>query len=67
MPLSDSRKKANSSWDKKNMKTYTVHLRTAQAEEFKAIAEKSGTTPAALLKNFVLEYIQQHSSDTETE
>lgn len=63
----EAAKKARQKWDKANMKTYTVHLRTEQADEFRAAALSAGTTPAALLKKFVLDYIADNPDRTDND
>lgn len=55
--------KGNREWDKKHMATLGCKVKKEQAERFKQYAEERGTTGNALLKQYVLECIE----DTVTE
>ncbi|MBD5142314.1 MAG: hypothetical protein HDT22_01695 [Ruminococcus sp.] len=61
MSLSDSRKKANTKWNKTHMKTLSVCLRKEQAEKFKKIVERKGLTTAGMLRKFVLSQIEEEN------
>ena len=63
--VSDSQKKARNRWDGENMATLGCKVKKEQAEKFKAYAENEGTTANALLKNFVLDTINEKDGDTE--
>lgn len=55
--VSDSQKKARDKWDGENMATLGCKVKKEQAEKFKTYAKNKGTTANALLKDFVLETI----------
>lgn len=55
--VSESHKKGNRKWDAENMATLGCKVKKEQAERFKEYAQGKGTTANALLKNFVLETI----------
>lgn len=64
MPLSESRKRANKKY---NAKTYTIvacTVRKDDAAEFKAACKEEGTTPNAIFKaameDFMREYRKKH-------
>lgn len=57
--VSDSHKKGNRKWDAENMATLGCKIKKEQAEKFKAHAKSQGTTANALLKNFVLNTINE--------
>lgn len=45
-------------WDKENMRTVSCRLRKEEAEKFKTYAEYLGTTPHALLSEYVKECVE---------
>lgn len=55
--VSDSQKKARDKWDGENMATLGCKVKKEQAERFKEYAHGKGTTANALLKDFVLDTI----------
>lgn len=57
--VSDSQKKARDKWDAENMATIGCKVKKEQAEKFKAAALRNGTTANAMLKNYVLEVINE--------
>lgn len=59
MSVSEAQKKANRQWDKENMITLGCKVKREQAEKFKKYAADNGKTANALLKDFVLEKIEE--------
>lgn len=59
MSVSEAQKKANRQWDKENMITLGCKVKREQAEKFKKYAVDNGKTANALLKDFVLEKIEE--------
>lgn len=53
MPLSESRKAANQRWKAQNKATVACTLYKRDAEDFRALARKRGTTVNALLCGYV--------------
>lgn len=49
-------------WDKANMRTVSCRLRKEEAEMFRAYAEHVGTTPHALLAEYVRKCIETHKN-----
>lgn len=54
MALSEARKKANAKWDAANMATIACKLRKDTAERFKQYAQEHGTTPNALIREYIM-------------
>lgn len=59
MSVSEAQKKANRQWDKENMITLGCKVKREQAEKFKKYAADNGKAANALLKDFVLEKIEE--------
>lgn len=59
MSVSESQKKSRNKWDKENMATIGCKIRKHQAEQFKEHAKQQGTTANALLKEYILNTIQE--------
>lgn len=47
-------------WDLQHMRTVGCRLRTEQADRLKAICIAQGTTPSAVIRAAVDEYMEQH-------
>ncbi len=58
MAIPESRKRANSKWDKENMTTLGCKIRKEQAADFKAYCEAQGKTSNTVLKDYVLVHRQ---------
>lgn len=56
--LTDAQRRANNKWDRENMSNINCKMRREIAEEFKAAAKANGTTPNALIRAWIDEYIQ---------
>lgn len=54
MPISEAKKKANAKWDAANMKLIGCKLRKDTAERFKQYAQEHGTTPNALIREYIM-------------
>ena len=59
MSVSEAQMKANRQLDKENMITLGCKVKREQAEKFKKYAADNGKTANALLKDFVLEKIEE--------
>lgn len=57
--ISEAKKKANAKWDSENMATIGVRLKKEQAEAFKDFCAKQGKTSNAVLREFILECIDE--------
>ena len=57
--MKQNKKRANRQWDKENMITLGCKVKREQAEKFKKYAADNGKTANALLKDFVLEKIEE--------
>ena len=57
MPVKESKKKANSKWDKENMKTISVKLRKEIVAEFYRYAKENNTTAHRLMADFIIEKV----------
>ncbi len=61
MSQSDAQKRAKNKWDGENMKVLGCKIRRDLAEEFQTLAARNGTTPNALMRGWILEYIDQYT------
>lgn len=61
--LSEAQKKSRNKWDKDNMATLGCKVKKEQAARFKQYAEDKGTTGNALLKQYVLECIDEDRNE----
>ncbi len=57
--ITKSHRAGNRKWDRDHMATIGCRLRKYQAEQFKEYAKKHGTTANALLKEYILNTLQQ--------
>lgn len=58
MPLSEARKRANKKWDAANMTNLSVKVRRDYADEIRRAALEAGTTPAAIMRRALDEFMQ---------
>lgn len=59
MAVPESRKKANAKWDAENMTTLGCRVKKDQAEKFKAYCADKGKTSNAVLREYVLDCIDE--------
>ena len=59
MAVTESRKKANAKWDAENMTTLGCRVKKDQAERFKAYCAEIGKTSNAVLRDYVLDGIEE--------
>ena len=59
MALSDAKKKANAKWDKGNMTTLGCKVKKEEAAAFKEYASERGKTSNTVLKEYVLQCIDE--------
>ena len=59
MAVAESRKKANAKWDAENMTTLGCRIKKDQAEKFKAYCSEMGKTSNAVLRDYVLDCIDE--------
>ena len=62
MALPESRKKANAKWDAENMATLGCRVKREQAEKFKAYCADKGRTSNAVLREYVLDCIDEQEA-----
>ena len=62
MALTESRKKANAKWDAENMATLGCRVKREQAEKFKAYCADKGKTSNAVLREYVLDCIDEQEA-----
>lgn len=58
MAVTKSQQKARDKWDKENMAVLGCKVKKHHAEQFKEYAKNQGTTANALLKDYVLNTIE---------
>lgn len=63
--VSDAKRKANNKWDAANMKIVACKIKKTDAERFRQAAEQQGTTPNALLRDYIYEYIRAYAPDVQ--
>ena len=59
--ISDKKKASNAKWDKENMTSLACRVKKDYAEKFKSACAEAGTTPNAVLKKAVEEFLQTHT------
>ena len=59
MAVTESRKKANAKWDAENMTTLGCRVKKDQAEKFKTCCAEIGKTSNAVLRDSVLDCIEE--------
>ena len=59
MPVSRAKRQANNKWDAENMKIVACKVKKEDAQAFKEYAEERGTTPKALLREYVYKCISK--------
>lgn len=59
MAVTESRKKANAKWDAENMTTLGCRVKKDQAEKFKTYCAEIGKTSNAVLRDYVLDCIEE--------
>ena len=59
MPLSEARKRANKKWDAENMQNLSVKIRREYADQIREKARAAGTTPAAIMRKALDEFMQK--------
>ena len=60
MAVSEKQKKYAREWDKANILTVSCRLRRSDAEDFKAYCASKNTNPAAVLKAFIFEKLDEY-------
>ena len=60
MPLSEARRRANKKWDAANMQNLSVKVRRDYADRIRAAATAAGTTPAAIMRRALDEFMQEY-------
>jgi hypothetical protein len=59
MAVTESRKKANAKWDAENMTTLGCRVKKDQAEKFKTYCAEIGKTSNAVLRDYVLDCVEE--------
>lgn len=57
--VSEKKKKSNAKWDKDNMTTLGCRMRVTKADEFRAACKLSGTTPNAVFRQAMDEFLEE--------
>lgn len=61
---SDTQKKARNKWDSNNMSVLGCKLRKDEAEAFKEACQKKGTTPNAIFRQAIAEFMERQQGET---
>lgn len=59
--ISEKKKASNAKWDKENMTSLACRVKKDYAEKFKVACAAAGTTPNAVLKQAVEDFLQAHT------
>lgn len=59
---SAAKRRSNNAWDAKNMKTVSCRLRCDLVDEFAERAKAENTSPHALIKSFILSYLDKNQT-----
>ena len=65
MPVSEKQKQFARAWDKENMRTVACRLRTDDAEAFKKYCTENGTNPAAVIKKYIMDCLEEYYREQE--
>ena len=63
--ISAAHKRNNVKWDRENMRSLSCRVRKEQSDAFKAWCSANNTTPGKILKEFVLEIINEEAEKQE--
>lgn len=66
MAVSESKKRANTKWDKENMRIASCSLTKAEHAAFKAYAEQNGKTISGMLLHYIRSCIAETAEQHET-
>lgn len=61
MPLSESRKRANSKWDKENLKMLVTKVRRDDAEKFAQLCKENNLSVHKAIKSFVMDCLSKNA------
>ena len=59
-PVSEAKKRANAKWDAANMQNLSVKVKREYADKIRAAAAQAGTTPAAIMRKALDEFMSQY-------
>ena len=63
----EAHKRASKKWDAVNMTNLSIKVRRTYADQIKTAAAKAGTTPAAIMRQAIDKFMQDHQEETQTE
>lgn len=58
--MSEKKRASNAKWDREHMRTVGCRLRIEQADRLRAICIAQGTTPTAVIRAAVDEYMERY-------
>lgn len=64
---SEAHKRASKKWDAANMQNLSIKVRRTYADEIRRAAAEAGTTPAAIMRKAIDEFMQNHQEETQIE
>ena len=62
--VTEAKKRSNAKWDKENMTMLGCKVRKTKADEFKAACKLSGTTPNAVFRKAMDEFLEDYYNNT---
>lgn len=64
--VTEAKKRSNAKWDKENMTMLGCKVRKTKADEFKAACKLSGTTPNAVFRRAMDDFLADFYRDSES-
>lgn len=64
--VTEAKKRSNAKWDKENMTVIGCKTRKSKADEFKAACKLSGTTPNAVFRKAMDEFMEEFYRGSES-
>jgi len=64
---SEAHKRASKKWDAVNMTNLSIKVRRTYADEIRRATAEAGTTPAAIMRKAIDEFMQNHQEETQIE
>ena len=64
---SEAHKRASKKWDAANMTNLSIKIRRTYAEQIREATAKAGTTPAAIMRQAIDKFMQDHQEETQIE
>ena len=60
---SEAHKRASKKWDAANMQNLSIKVRRTYADQIREATARAGTTPAAIMRKAIDEFMKDHQED----